>query len=122
MIEYLDNHPDKHLYINNQNDAEARLLLEELGMISRFQKKRPGAPGPDQIAIGECPSHFIVAILFTGDPDKMKNGFLIFAVPKSRTSPDQMQGLLRGIIADFKISGFEVTDAMFFPSKSGVTE
>jgi hypothetical protein len=113
MIEYLHNNPDRHFYLNNQNDAEARLLLEELGMLERFQAKSKDAPSPDQVAIGECPSHYIIAILFTDDPDPDKNGILIFAFAKNQISPDHMRGLLRGIIIDFRIPDFEVTDNMF---------
>ncbi len=113
MIEHLRNNPDKHFYVNNQDEDQARLLLDELGMLGSFQGETPNAPGQDQIAIGECPSHFIVAMLFNTDPDRGKNGFLIFAVPKNQTPPDRMRAILRGIIADFGIPGFEVTPAMF---------
>jgi hypothetical protein len=119
MIEHLHSNPDKHFYINNQNDAEAKLLLGELGMLGDFEEKSPDRPSPDQVAIGECLSHFIVAILFTDDPDQGKNGFLVFAVPKRQTPPRQMRALLRGIIEDFKISNFEVTDAMFSEADGG---
>ena len=113
MIEHLHNNPDRHFYINNQSEDEAKLLLAELGMTGSFPEQGSGDPGRDQIAIGECSTHYISAILFATDPNPAKNGYLIFALPKRQTSPNQMRAILRGMVADFEIRDFEVTDTMF---------
>jgi len=88
MIEKLTKNPDQLFEITD--DSEAKLLLTQLGLVDKFRKKVPGVESSNQIATGTCKTHYILALYFTGKTVETDNGYLVYAVPKSEVSVDQM--------------------------------
>lgn len=87
MIEILNQMPSQ--FFQFADDAEAKTILFELGLIDKFSIKPPYNQSTAQsITYAEHPTHFIFAMLFLGKTKKEDNGYVVFCLPKSEYSPE----------------------------------
>jgi hypothetical protein len=86
MIEKLKQHPNDPFA---WADDEAKLLCVELGIVNRF--KDFNELRTQVVEFGEHPTHHILALRFSGQPDPSENGFQVTCVPKSKVSPAEFQ-------------------------------
>jgi hypothetical protein len=86
MLEEIKKYPDKMLGLTD--DARAKKLLFELGIIDKFSKSVPGVERPVQAVTGICTTHYILALLFSGQEMPEDNGYVVYCLPKSFYSPD----------------------------------
>ena len=71
------------------DDAEAKTILFELGLIDKFSIKPPYAQSTAQfVTYRDHPTHFIFAMLFVGKTKKEDNGYVVFCLPKREYSPE----------------------------------
>jgi hypothetical protein len=85
-----------------RDDADAKILLVQLGIIDKFSKPPGLAKGAVTLCHSDHPTHWIVATRFFGHPKTTDNGFDVICCPKSRFSPADMDTVL----ADIKTQTF----------------
>jgi hypothetical protein len=66
------------------------MLLLELGLLDQLKNKVEGIDSTNQTVTGECKTHFILALFFTGKTLETDNGYIVYAFPKSKVSIKQM--------------------------------
>lgn len=76
--------PDRLFEI--KDDKDATNLLFELRLIDKFSKSIPGVAEPIEAVTGECKTHYILALLFTGRAKPEDNGYLVYCLPKNQCS------------------------------------
>jgi len=117
MIERLQKNPNQLFQFSE--DSEAKVLLFELGLIDKFSKGVQNIASTNQVVTGLCPTHYILAMFFTGKTIQSDNGYLVYAVPRSQVSPKQMGDFMSQIMAKLKIYSHEtITEKMFSPDSS----
>lgn len=88
MLERLQQNPDEPFQFSE--DSEARTIVLELGIAGRFSLNPPGVPqgqaSTQAVAYGEHPTHFILVVLYLGNPDPKENGYYVLCLPKSKVS------------------------------------
>jgi hypothetical protein len=89
MIEKLKRNPHEGLAVA---DDEAKLLCFELGIVDRF--KNTDQFRTQVVVFGEHPTHHILALHFSGQPDPSENGFQVSCFPKSKVSPVGFQEII----------------------------
>jgi len=75
-----------------QDNAEAKSLLLELGLLETFSDKMAannGAGTTQIVTYGEHPTHFIIALLFLGMTLATDNGYYVVCMPKNQFSEQQ---------------------------------
>ena len=86
MLKILEKIPNESLTI--LDDTEAKMLLFELGLITRFTPKPSnvpkGRPSAQVVRYTEHTTHFILALLILGYPKEELNGYGIVCFPKSQ--------------------------------------
>src|ERR1700722_8370897 len=97
MIEKLQKNSGEMFQISN--DDEAKVLLMELGLIDRFSKIVKGVSSTNQFVTGICQTHYILGFLFTGKTVETDNGYLVYAVPRSKFSSQKMKEMTVQIMA-----------------------
>ncbi len=88
MLNKLQKNPNEVFTISDDN--EAKILLLELGLFDQFKNKVEGIDSTNQTVTGECKTHFILALFFTGKTLDTDNGYIVHAFPKSKVSIEQM--------------------------------
>jgi hypothetical protein len=96
MVERLQHNPDKLFQFTN--NARVKVLLFELGLIDKFSKVVPGVPAPTEAVTGECSTHYILAILFSGRTKPDDNGYVVYCFPKSQCSAEKASQVVRDIL------------------------
>jgi len=89
MADKLQNAPDEQFDIDD--DADAKVLLLELGILDKFTTKLPSHETTQAVVYREHPTHHILALLYAGHSNPVDNGFFVFCLPRSRFSPEQFQ-------------------------------
>ena len=85
MIEELLQNPNKLFQISD--DDEAKMCLLEFGLMGKFSAMT--ASRTQMITYGDHPTHFVVAMYFTGKTKNSDNGYLIYLLPKNTYPPDR---------------------------------
>lgn len=95
MSDRLSQEPNELFRINN--DEDAKMFLLEMGLMGKFSNT---ATSRTQIlTYGEHPTHWIVAMFFTGKTVPTDNGHLIYCLPKRDYSTSQFQIFVSSIAA-----------------------
>jgi hypothetical protein len=84
IVESLLKNPDT--IFETKNDTTAKLWLLELGLMGKFSNTSDSRT--QLITHRDHPTHFIVAMFFTGKTKKSDNGYVIFCLPKSEFPPE----------------------------------
>jgi hypothetical protein len=72
-------------------DEDAEKLIFELGFADKFTRKVPANESRRQLVIcTEHPTHWVIAIFYTGNPDQKENGFVTQCYPRTRVNPEQL--------------------------------
>ena len=96
MIKQLQQNPDKLFQITN--DSEAKVLLLELGLMGTFSNRVEGIESPTEAVTGECSTHYILAMLFSGRTKPEDNGYVVYGFPKSKCSPEKAMAMTEDIL------------------------
>jgi len=83
MIEKLEGNPHETFEFN---DDEAELLLFKLGIVDRFTRKPSPEEATQAVVYREHRTHHILALYYSGQPEKEENGFVALCFPKSKHS------------------------------------
>jgi hypothetical protein len=111
MLELLKENPNKPFQIDDE--FEIKSLLLELGIAGRFSLNPPNVPKGEQsqqaVLYTEHPTHFILVVLYLGNPNKEENGYLFFGYPKSKFSFDKFNEIAKKILnpSDERIAGVQ---------------
>jgi hypothetical protein len=88
MVEILQKHPNEPYQFDD--DKQAKALIFELGLAGRFSANPPNVPTgkscTQAVHYTEYPTHFILAILYAGNPKAEDNGYFVVCLPKSKFS------------------------------------
>lgn len=87
MIEKLQNSPNERFKISD--DAQAEMLLLELGILDQFKKKPQPAATTQAVIYNEHPTHHILGVLYMGHPKAGDNGYLVICIPRSEFTVEQ---------------------------------
>ena len=89
----LSKSPNEIVEISDDTDAKA--LLVQLGVINKFpESPNLSEPWAARVGYADHPTHWIMATLFTGFPNAIDNGYVIYCLPKSQFAlPDANQWL-----------------------------
>ena len=93
MIDQLQKKPDHFFEI--ANDKQAKTLLVELELMALFVET--SGLQTQIIASAKHPTHFIVALFFSGKKKKGGNGYLVFCLPRKRFPPESAAQFLEQI-------------------------
>lgn len=88
MLGKLSNNPDE--LFRTIDDSEAKLLMMEAGMPNLFEKVVPGVKATTQFSSGQCATHYLLVMFFTGRTVQTDNGYFLMAWPKSKTTLVQL--------------------------------
>lgn len=91
MIEKLERNPHEGLALV---DDEAKMLCFELGIVDRFKDFHELRT--QIVVFGEHPTHHILALRFSGQPDPSENGFQVSCLPKSKVSTAKFAEIITG--------------------------
>jgi hypothetical protein len=92
LLKRLQQHPDD--FVDIGDDAEARTLLLEAGLIDKFAKEPPSTPWFELLTYADHPTHWLIGMLFRGFVDAKDNGYIVRCYPRSQFSEAQMKPIL----------------------------
>lgn len=89
MIEILEQIPDQTIQFDD--DEQAKQLLFELGMVDKFLKKPKTKTSTNTQLVTHFshPTHYIIAMHFSGHKRPEANGYLVYCLPKSKFTKEQ---------------------------------
>ena len=98
------------------NKTQAMRLLLELGVVGKFLKK-PALADRWASAAGysEHATHWVIAALFEGFPEACDNGYIVFCLPKSEFSLEQVNEVWKAQMGPLFPEGCELA---LFPVQS----
>lgn len=101
---------DPDLNVEVSDDKEARLVLEELGLLEKFTQ-HGNFPGIGVQILGRDthPTHLVIAMFFHGFAQKRDNGFLVTLFPKSAAPGTGAAVPVKNLRAQHEANGLRVT-------------
>jgi len=87
MIEKLKNSPNEEFRISN--DAQAEVLLLELGILDRFKRAPQPHATTQAVVFNEHPTHHVLGALYLGHPKPADNGYFVICLPRSQFTTKQ---------------------------------
>lgn len=83
-------------------NAEAKQLAIEIGVVSQFRTNpkgaKPGQQSQQLVVHQNHPTHWIAIILYLGAAEEKENGFVALCFPKSRGNYSQVMEVLEKIL------------------------
>lgn len=116
MVEQLESYPDKSFRIDDDNAA--KLLLTGLGVIGHFATEFEGVVATNQTLTADCRTHHILALRFTGKAKKEDNGYIVYAMPKSKYTLDQMSAFYTREMAKLGIDSINIHSKLQYPEST----
>jgi hypothetical protein len=117
MLEILKQNPDREFRFDDEFETKSMVL--ELGIAGRFSMEPPivptGQESQQAVMYGEHPTHYILVVLYLGNPHPKENGYLILCLPRCRFSYEQF---MEGARKFLKPSDDRIVGAKFFWSSS----
>lgn len=76
-----------------REDEQCKLMLASLGLLERFLHSK--TPNFSIVASDEHAAHYIIGVLWSGHPRAEDNGYAVYCMPKSQTTPEEMRAYMK---------------------------
>ena len=93
------------LGVESRDDEKCQTLLGELGMLELLTRSQE--PNLSVLMFPDHPTHWIVAILWSGHPKHDQNGNRVFCLPKQSIPEEVVKGTLQDVLDDCGAFGQE---------------
>ncbi len=90
LFETLRQNP--HAAVQSKDDAKCKAFLSAVGLLDDL--KRSSTPYLSAVSADCHETHWVVGALMSGYPTPEQNGYLVFCLPKSRTTRQQVREFL----------------------------